>query len=219
MTSASRALEAAALATRQLDGLVAVPDPASPVVEPRLRQGTAADAASILQLIEANLAAGHLLPRTLDDLTRHASRFLVLEAGGVCVGCAELAPLSRAVAEVRSLVVDEAWRGRGLGTRLIEALGARARQSGFSILCAFTHDPQHFVRLGFSIVPHVWFPEKVALDCTACEKFRTCGQHAMALSLTGASLLQAPRHLREPLTAAGRAQAPASRPTRLRVIA
>jgi N-acetylglutamate synthase-like GNAT family acetyltransferase len=146
---------------------------------------------------------------------------LVLDRDATPVVGAALAPLSRAVAEVRSLVVDEAWRGRGLGTRLVEELGARARRAGFTVLSAFTHDPHHFVRLGFSIVPHVWFPEKVAIDCTGCARFRVCGQHAMALSLTGASLLPTLRRLREPLTAHATPgdTVAALRPVRLRVIA
>lgn len=189
---------------------------------PMLREGRPTDAQPILHLIEDNLAAGHLLPRTLQDLAQHASRFVVVEEDGVVIGCAELAPLSRAVAEVRSLVVADGWRGHGLGSRLIAELGTRARRAGFTVLCAFTHDPHHFVRLGFSIAPHVWFPEKVALDCTACTKFRGCGQHAMALPLTATGLLPALGRLREPLTPAA-ASASVRRvalpPTRLRVIA
>jgi amino-acid N-acetyltransferase len=119
------------------------------------------------------------------------------------VGCAELAPLSIAVAEVRSLVVDRRWRGLGLGSRLIGMLQRQARVAGFSTICAFTHEPGHFVRLGFSIVPHVWFPEKIAVDCTSCRKFRACGQRAMALALDGA-VLQPPAasYTRMPITAA-----------------
>jgi amino-acid N-acetyltransferase len=182
----------------------------------------AGDAAAIHRLIEDNVPDGHLLPRTFDDIVLHAQRFVVGEDDGRIVGCAELAPLSLAVAEVRSLVVDAAWRGRGLGTSLIERVSARARDAGFNVLCAFTHAPHQFVRLGFSIVPHVWFPEKVALDCTACAKFRICGQHAMALSLTGAGLLPTLRRLREPLIAGqgGTGAMSASLPpVRLRVIA
>ena len=66
------------------------------------RQATALDAIAIHHLIVENLEAGHLLPRSLDDVTVHASRFLVAESDGVVVGCAELAPLSPGVAEVRS---------------------------------------------------------------------------------------------------------------------
>ena len=164
------------------------------------RDGTPADAPALLPLIDLNLVAGHLLPRTLDDLTRHAPRFVVIESDGRVVGGAELAPLSTAVAEVRSLVVDSEHRGRGLGGSLIAQLCQRARTAEYATLCAFTHDPSHFVRLGFSIAPHVWFPEKVALDCVGCPKFRVCGQVAVALALDG-RVLARPResHSRLPV--------------------
>jgi len=160
----------------------------SGIAPAHLRRATAADAPSILRLIDANLAAGHLLPRTADDVLRRAVRFLVVTIDDAVVGCAELAPLSRAVAEVRSLVVDESSRGRGFGSRIVEELNRWAIQEGFSTLCAFTHHPSHFVRLGFSIVPHVWFPEKIATDCTSCPKFRVCGQFGVALAIDKASL-------------------------------
>jgi amino-acid N-acetyltransferase len=157
-----------------------------------IRRGAPADAPAILALIDANLSAGHLLPRTADDVARHAARFVVVTVDGAVVGCAELAPLSRAVAEVRSLVVDESCRGRGFGSRIVEELSRWAMQEGFSTLCAFTHNAAHFVRLGFSIVPHPWLPEKIATDCVGCPKFRQCSQYAMALPLRGRSLRTTP---------------------------
>jgi amino-acid N-acetyltransferase len=157
-----------------------------------IRRASVADVRAILRLIDANLAAGHLLPRTEEDVTRRATRFLVVETEAGVIGCAELAPLSRAVAEVRSLVVDESCRGRGFGSHIVEELQRWARQDGFSTLCAFTHHPSHFVRLGFSIVPHQWLPEKIATDCVGCPKFRRCTQYAMALSLRGRSLRTTP---------------------------
>jgi amino-acid N-acetyltransferase len=157
-----------------------------------IRRATIADAPAIHALINANLAEGHLLPRTADDVTRRATRFLVVTVHDLVVGCAELAPLSRAVAEVRSLVVDESCRGRGFGSRIVEELNRWAVQEGFSTLCAFTHNAAHFVRLGFSIVPHPWLPEKIAMDCVGCPKFRQCTQYAMALPLRGRSLRTSP---------------------------
>jgi amino-acid N-acetyltransferase len=147
------------------------------------RQASAADSAAIHGLICDNLEVGHLLPRTLDDVTEHADRFLVAERDGGVIACAELAPLSARVAEVRSLVVDETSRGQHIGPRLVAALGEEATSRGFATLCAFTHEPGHFVRLGFTIVPHVWVPEKIAHDCTACPLFRRCGQYAVTLPL------------------------------------
>ena len=147
------------------------------------RQASAADAGAVHTLIADNLELGHLLPRTLDDIVTHAPRFLVAERDGAIVGCAELAPLSPTVAEVRSLVVDQHSRGRQIGPRLINELSSGAASRGFATLCAFTHEPSHFVKLGFTIVPHIWVPEKIAHDCTACPQFRRCGQYAVTLPL------------------------------------
>ena len=154
-----------------------------------LRPGVAADAAAIHGLITENLSVGHLLPRTLDDIESHVERFVVAVAEDRVVGCGELAPLSAEVAEVRSLVVDEARRGQRTGVALVTALADRARELGYVTLCAFTHQPAHFIRLGFSIVPHVWVPEKIAHDCVGCSQFRHCGQYAVSLPLrAGAGL-------------------------------
>lgn len=147
------------------------------------RQAAPPDAAAIHHLIARNLEAGHLLPRTFDDVEAHAARFVVAESNGRVVACAELAPLSPTVAEVRSLVVDEASRGQQIGPTLVAELAGRAVSRGFATLSAFTHEPAHFVRLGFSIVPHMWIPEKIAHDCTACPLFRRCGQYAVTLAL------------------------------------
>jgi len=157
----------------------------------QLRAGAAADAAAIHGLITANLSVGHLLPRTFEDVESHAHRFVVAAAeDGAVIGCGELAPLSAEVAEVRSLVVDAARRGQRLGVALINALADRARELGYVTLCAFTHQPAHFIRLGFSIVPHVWVPEKIAHDCVGCAQFRHCGQYAVSLSLRAGSGLR-----------------------------
>jgi N-acetylglutamate synthase-like GNAT family acetyltransferase len=148
-----------------------------------MRRGTPSDAEALYALIGAHQAEGHLLPRSLEEIRGRASRFVISEAGSSMYGCAELAPLSDAVAEVRSLVVCRSARGKGIGARLVDALRVRAVEDGHETLTAFTHDPEFFVRQGFSMVPHPWVPEKIARDCAACPVFRRCGQHAMVLPL------------------------------------
>jgi amino-acid N-acetyltransferase len=148
-----------------------------------LRTATPAEAPKIHALITANLEEGRLLPRTLPELKMHAGRFVVAVRGRSIVGCAELAPLSPQVAEVRSLAVDASARHQGVGTLLVEELRQRARREGFDKLCAFTHAPGYFMPMGFSIVPHLWIPEKIFTDCVKCPKFRHCGQYAMVLPL------------------------------------
>ncbi len=126
------------------------------VAEPvtfEMRSARTEEAGQIHALIQEHLEEGHLLPRGLDELTVRAGRFVVAVAGDRVVACAELAPLSGRVAEVRSLVVHRDARHEGLGKLLVHELMRRARVDGFDTLCAFTHGPGFFVRLGFSIVP------------------------------------------------------------------
>ena len=148
-----------------------------------LREGCAEDAPSIHRLIVEHQLEGWLLPRVLSEIEGHAHRFVVVEQDGRIIGCAELAPLSRSVAEVRSLVVRGGSRGTGVGTQMIDELVRRAAMAGFEKVCAFTHSPAYFVHQGFSIVPHAWLPEKIATNCQGCARFRRCGQYAVVRPL------------------------------------
>jgi amino-acid N-acetyltransferase len=152
-----------------------------------IRSADPTHAPKLHTLIAANLAEGHLLPRTLAELTVHASRFVIAMSGRKIVGCAELAPLSPQVAEVRSLAVCDSTRSAGVGSMLVNELRQRARRDAYDKLCAFTHAPGYFISMGFSIVPHLWLSEKVFTDCVKCPLFRRCGQYAMVVALDSAS--------------------------------
>lgn len=154
--------------------------------KPVIRAASVEDVDAIHQLIEHHVAEGRLLPRRREEIAVHVSRFIVAMAGRRVVACVDLAPLSRTVAEVRSLVVSDEVRSRGVGRRLVDELATRAAASGFQKLCAFTHVAGYFVQMGFSIVPHTWLPEKIEADCRSCAHFRTCGQYAVMLPLVRA---------------------------------
>ena len=141
------------------------------------------EAADLFQLISDNLETGHLLPRPFGEVVLHVPRFLVASDTAGVVGCAELARLGAHLAEVRSLVVADHYRGQGLGTRLLNQVVEMARQHRYPRLCAFAYNPRPFVRLGFSIVPHPWLPEKISTDCHRCVWFRRCTQYAVVLDL------------------------------------
>jgi amino-acid N-acetyltransferase len=151
-----------------------------------LRTAATSEARKLHALILANLEEGHLLPRTLAELTVHAERFVVAVRSRRIVGCAELAPLSPHVAEVRSLAVDASARGSRVGVAIVDELRLRARREGYEKMCAFTHAPRYFIHMGFSIVPHLWLAEKIFTDCVKCPQFRQCGQYAMVVPLDSA---------------------------------
>ena len=156
---------------------------AAPVETIAIRAAAAGDAARVYRLITDNLETGHLLARPLGEVELHVPNFLVATAARGVIGCGELVSLSPRVAEIRSLVVADGFRGGGIGRQLLRALVARAVAAHVPRVCAFTHEARPFVRAGFSIVPHPWVPEKIAADCTTCALFRRCRQYAVVLDL------------------------------------
>ena len=165
-----------------------------PDVESMVRAASDADVDAIHRLVSEHVMEGRLLPRSREEISARIARFIVAVDNGSVVGCADLAPLSRRVAEVRSLVVAGGARSCGIGRRLVRELEKRSLASGFESLTAFTHTPGYFVQLGFSIVPHTWVPEKIEADCRTCAQFRHCGQYAVMLPLIRMQSSRVPAH-------------------------
>jgi phosphinothricin acetyltransferase len=123
----------------------------------RIREATAADAAAIARIynqgIQDRIATLETEERTPDEraawLAARGGRHpvLVAEAGGEVVGWGSLNVFNsrRAYDHVAdfSLYVERAWRGRGVGGRLLETLIERAREIGFHklVLSAFPGNP------------------------------------------------------------------------------
>ena len=143
----------------------------------KARKARLKDVAAIHELIAHYASQGLLLPRTEDEIRLHVRRFLVLEEGGRVIGCVALESYGADLAEVRSLAVDPAIRGRGLGARLLRFALATAKRRKIARVFAVTHAPDFFGRLGFVASTSAMaeaLPEKVARDCRTCPKAEKC---------------------------------------------
>jgi N-acetylglutamate synthase-like GNAT family acetyltransferase len=80
-------------------------------------------------------------------------------------------------------VVPELIVERGIGSKLVEANIAEARQHGLVQVYAFTYVTEFFSKLGFRVVAHDSMPRKVWMDCINCPKFNCCDEVAMVLDL------------------------------------
>lgn len=113
------------------------------------RTATALDAPTIKALIDRYVPSGELLPRTEAFIREHAADFLVAVHHGRVVGCVHLDEYAPSLAEVRSLAVDPAYQGSGIGAALVEALERLARARGFRTLFAVSNTDAFFHRLGY----------------------------------------------------------------------
>ena len=106
--------------------------------------------ASDLAVAKAWLSAEHL---PIDDLTvDHMDTFIVATQAGKPVGMIGIEKFGN-VGLLRSLVVDEAGRGAGLGERLVAALESTARSEHIDELWLLTIDADaFFTRHGYVVV-------------------------------------------------------------------
>ena len=149
----------------------------------RIRPAAIGDVPYVHHLLEIYSAQGNLLPRTMNELYRHLRDFFVIEADGKVAACGALEIFTDDLGEVRSLVVDDAFKGRGLGKALVERLAAEARAIGLKRLMALTYVPEFFHKLGFQTVSKDTLPEKVWSVCVKCYKFNHCDEIAVLLEL------------------------------------
>jgi len=150
-----------------------------------LRRATMGDLPVLQRLINDSAAQGLMLPRSEFELAENLRDFTVAAVDGQAVGCCALHFYTASMGEVRSLVVDPAYRHRGAGRRLVEALVEEARACGLRAVFAFTYIPGFFARLGFREIQREALPLKAWKDCLRCQKFQCCDEIAVVKPLNG----------------------------------
>ena len=114
-----------------------------------VRRARAADAHAVASLIARHVPSGALVPRAPEFIAERAADFLVAIVDGRVVGCVHLEEYSPSLAEVRSLAVDPAYHGRGIGTALVAAVERLAREREYATVFAVSNNGAFFERCGY----------------------------------------------------------------------
>ncbi len=158
----------------------AIRNPQSEIApSPLIRKARAEDVPAIQKLVAHFAVRGDLLPRTLNELYQHLRDFFVCQVDGEVVGICALSVYWEDLAEVRSLAVQEAHGGKGLGATLVNACLAEAASLGVRRVFALTYRPGFFEKLGFRSIDKRELPQKIWKDCIKCAKFACCDETAL----------------------------------------
>ena len=148
-----------------------------------IRKAKLTDVKEIQQMIKAYSTRGDILPRSLGDLYDHLRDFFVYTRNRSVVGICSLHICWEDLAEIRSLVVKEEARDRGIGVKLVKACLEESKSLGIKRVFALTYQPEFFERFGFEKVDKAILPHKIWADCLKCVKFPDCDETAMAKDL------------------------------------
>lgn len=147
--------------------------------EIQIRKAGIPDCGPILKLVNQQAREQILLPRSPASVIEHIRDFYVAIDGDKLIGCGALHIVWTDMAEVRSIVVDDGYQGRGIGRLLIDHMVEEAEFLRIPKLFAFTYEQQFFEAMGFSVIEHSSMPHKVFNDCLNCPKFTCCDEIAM----------------------------------------
>ncbi len=138
------------------------------------RHARISDAPAINALIAHYAEQGLLLARSAEEIRRNIGHFLVQTNSRRVVGCLSLEQYGAELAEIRSVAVDPHVRGCGIGSNLIAFALGKAHERAIARVFAVTHAPEFFERHGFVASSRKLLTEKIARDCCACAKRRSC---------------------------------------------
>ncbi len=150
-----------------------------------IRKAKITDVREIQKLIEHSAKQGEMLPRSLSELYDNLRDYIVyLEEGAEdIIGTCAMHICWEDLAEIRSLVVREENRRRGIGSRLVEACVSEAISLGLYRIFALTYKPEVFRKHGFKVVDKARLPHKIWADCVKCVKFPECDEIAVLLEV------------------------------------
>ena len=134
---------------------------------------------AIAALIETAVQDGSVLPRTVEEIRQNREWFVVYVDDEGVGACCALHPDTDILAEIRSIVVHERLRGRGIGSRLARHCIEIARERGLGRVYALTRAQHFFSKLGFYETAMAALPSKVFRDCVKCPMYPHCDEVAM----------------------------------------
>jgi amino-acid N-acetyltransferase len=144
-----------------------------------VRSAKISDVKAINALIGSYAEMDRMLFRSLADIYENLQTFIVAELDDKIVGCCALEVIWADLAEIKSLAIDEAYKGKGIGRELVAAAVEQAAKLGVPKVFALTLEPAFFEKSGFAIVEKETLPMKVWSDCARCPKQQNCDEIAV----------------------------------------
>lgn len=141
------------------------------------KKPTLSDITSMQQLVAPEIESGVILPRSDDEIATNIRSYILAMDGEKLVGFCALHIHSSNLAEIRSMIIDSQYRGRHIGSTLVEKACEEGARLGVREILVLTYQQRFFENLGFIEIPKESIPEhKIWADCIKCKHFPICNE-------------------------------------------
>ena len=138
------------------------------------------------EIVASEIKEGIILDRSEDEIATNIRSYVLAKEDDRLVGYTALHIHSPRLAEIRSLIVDKAYRGQKIGQRLVMYALDEAKTLAVSEdVLVLTYTPQFFEKLGFKEINKEVIPEhKIWADCIKCIHFPVCNEVALVYKVS-----------------------------------
>lgn len=142
------------------------------------------DIVSMQALVLPEVETGIILERTSDEMATNIRSYTLALHQNKIIGFCALHIHSASLAEIRSLIVSEKFRGNKIGESLINQCINEGRNLGLQKVLSLTYKQSFFENLGFYEISKESLPEhKIWADCIKCKLFPVCNEVSLIKNL------------------------------------
>lgn len=145
---------------------------------------TVTDIAGMQKLVSPDVENGNILERNSNEMATTIRSYTAVKDGDEIVGFVALHIHTIELAEVRSLVVKDSFRNKGIAKELIALVIKEAKALELDRLLVLTYKKALFETFGFIEIPKESIPEtKIWADCIKCKHFPVCDEVSLILDI------------------------------------
>jgi len=142
------------------------------------------DITKMQELVSPEVESGVILERSDDEVATNIRSYTLVFLQGELIAFAALHIHTAYLAEIRSLIVKDGFRGQKIGESLINQVLDEAKMLGVQRVLSLTYKQSFFERLGFVEIPKESLPEhKIWADCIKCKHFPICNEVSLIKNL------------------------------------
>ena len=151
----------------------------------KLVKATLFDIAEMQQMVVSEVKDGIILERNEDEVSNNIRSYVLAKIDDKLVGYGALHIHSSRLAEIRSLIVLDGYRGQNIGKKIVEFSLNEAKELGVSEeVLVLTYLPDFFKKMDFVEIPKESIPEhKIWADCIKCIHFPVCNEISLVFKL------------------------------------
>ena len=151
----------------------------------KLVKATLLDIPEMQKMVELEVKDGIILERNEDEVATNIRSYVLAKENENLIGYAALHIHSGRLAEIRSLIVSDRYRGQNIGKQIVKCALNEAKSLNVSEeVLVLTYLPEFFRKMNFIEIAKETIPEhKIWTDCIKCIHFPICNEISLVYKL------------------------------------